>query len=245
MHRYGETKTEHVSRRRKQGRLCIAATAQRQRQSTPRARQTARIQRSIRTCIATTRAGPTVHRDGESSAGRERSRTTPRRIAVAPLRRHPATRAFSKRFPAPEDPLPLPAVQTMHHYGRATAAAEHASRLLEQDRLCIATAAQRQRHIMHRDGESSADYARIQLSNRTCMRCDGESRPDYASLRRSNGSDRASIAASRLFLATAEQRQGEACIATYGLGLGLLAACRVAPRPGPDGESSPSKQRQR
>ena len=42
---------------------------------------------------------------------------------------------------------------------RADYARIHASRLLEQDRLCIATAAQRQRHIMHRDGESSADYA--------------------------------------------------------------------------------------
>ena len=70
------------------------------------------------------------------------------------------------------------AAQIMHRYGGATAATEHASRRREQRRLCITTAdalrrrkqgrlciarAKRwQRQLMHRDGESRADYARVQ-----------------------------------------------------------------------------------
>ena len=83
MHRYGEaTKRDHVSRRRKQGRLCIAATAQRHRQSTPVRLQgyngawaalehASRRREQGRLCIATVRAAAAtehMHRSGESRA---------------------------------------------------------------------------------------------------------------------------------------------------------------------------------
>ena len=64
------------------------------------------------------------------------------------------------------------AAQTMHRYGSATAATEHAPRQREQRRL------------WRSDGNNRASSATASMA-------------DYASLRRSNGSDRASIATAR------------------------------------------------
>ena len=66
-------------------------------------------------------------------------------------------------------------------YKDTTAGTESAPLRRQQGRLCHPAAKQRQRHIMRRDGESSADYAWIQRSNRTV----------FASRRRSNGSNTA------------------------------------------------------
>ena len=81
---------------------------------------------------------------------------------------------------------------------------EHASRRREQRRLCIAMAKQRQGQSVHRDGESSAEYACIataragqsmhhkskQLMGQS-MHCDCESRPEHASQRQCKSRDRA------------------------------------------------------
>ena len=123
----------------------------------------------------------------------------------------------------------------MQGYNGARAAIEHASRRVvqgrlcitsrsngsdrrrEQRRLCIATAAQRQRPSMHRDSESNADcgeamattehpasdqrdgehgrlcFATTKQRQRPSIDRDGESSADYARIQRSIGSsDRAS-----------------------------------------------------
>ena len=80
------------------------------------------------------------------------------------------------------------AAQSVHRYGGASAGTElsrrreqgrlrrsigsdRAQRGREQGRLCVASAEQRQRHILHRYGESRADYARIQRSNGRDNKC--------------------------------------------------------------------------
>ena len=125
---------EHASRRREQGTLCIAAAAQRQRQA----------------CIDTTRAAQTMHRYGEGTAGTEHvHRDGESRADHASQQwRNGNDRAY---------PTTARAGQTMH---RPTAATEHTLRRREQHRLCVATAKRWQ--PMHRDGESRADYARVQ-----------------------------------------------------------------------------------
>ena len=146
-------------RRREQRRLCIATAAQRQRPSMHRDSESnadcgeamattehpASDQRDGehgRLCFATTkqRQRPSIDRDGESSADYARIQRSIGSSDRASSRQRAQRRVCG--------------AMAGRRVCGATAATEHASRR-EQGRLCIATAKQRQRHIMHYDGESS------------------------------------------------------------------------------------------
>ena len=200
--------TEHASRRREQRGLRIATAAQRKR--------------------------PSMHRDGESSAG-----------AVAKkMNRDGESGHKSKQRQRQRMHRDARAGQTTHRLDEATAATEQ----------------------MHRAGESSAYYARIQLSNGSdrdaSRRRAGQTMHQYvgaraptvhasrchrrreqrrlSSVRRSNGSDRACIATARAaqtmhrFCGVTAARDGESstdCASlwrSYGNDRACIATARAA-----------------
>ena len=145
-------RTATLAVRREQRRLCIATAAQRQRPSMHRDSESSA---DCGEAMATTehparqRAWQTMLRYDEATAATEHRS---RRRDYARIQRSigSSDRASSRQRAQRR----VCGAMAGRRVCGATAATEHASRR-EQGRLCIATAKQRQRHIMHYDGESS------------------------------------------------------------------------------------------
>ena len=189
MHRDCWSKTDSASLRQRNGSdiSCIA---------TARAAQTMQGYNlaTARACVATARAGRTMHRYGEATVVTEHPS---QRADYSSQRRSNGRERHASRHTAWASACSLP-VAWRHGLGPTARAARRSNG--------------NDKH-MHRDGESRADYARIQRNNGPASACiataraaqnintteqrqrqnthrDGESSPDHASLRQSNGSDR-------------------------------------------------------
>ena len=197
---------EHASRRREQRRRCGEKNASRRRerpqiQATPGTEDASQCESrpdysSLGRSNGSDRADASRRREQRILCkDTTEQRQRPRCIATASRADYASVR-WSKgtNRACIAVPQAARAAQTMHRYGGATAATEHASRRREQrrlssvrrsngsDRACIATA--RAAQTMHR------------FCGVTAAR-DGESSTDCASLWRSYGNDRACIATAR------------------------------------------------
>ena len=209
MHRYGEASAA-TERRRQQRRLRITTAAQRKRPSIATARAAQALWR--KKCIATARAAtnPSNARDRGCIAMREQARLL---IAWTKQRQRPSrciapARAAhtSVRWSKGSNRACI-AVVYWQPDGESSADNASLRRSNGSHRACIATARaaqtkqcaaeQRQRQSVHRDGESSADYASMHRFCGVTAATDGESSTDCASLWRSYGNDRACIATAR------------------------------------------------